>query len=123
MFEPIYGDGGASLFQEWRSKPDRIDGLDEGLFTVGNNAALSVDNGEPVIDVHVSGDNRVRLLGRVLGVDVEKRELELMPCPEGSYGLSNGIVVLAGRDKIVGNEQVESHGKSPKNGRIAEVQP
>lgn len=93
----IYSDGNAALFDGWR-EPNRVDGIDQGLISVGDNPALGIDYGKPVACVHCAPNVSVGGMRVGLCVHIEQRELELMPLPQRPDGISYGIVVLPGRD-------------------------
>lgn len=78
MFSAISGDGNSALFS-LRCLPDGVYLSDGRSIPVAYDAPISINNGKPVIGVHNRVNDSKCINGAVIGIDVEKRELKLMP--------------------------------------------
>ena len=99
---PIAGEGQDQF--PLRLKPDGIDGFNRRSVPSADDPANSVDHNQLVVSVNDRCDTGIGFVGCQFGIDVEKRELELVPLAQGLNRVSDGVVVLAESVKVVGNE-------------------
>lgn len=78
MGKPIRGDGGAGRWYV-ATGPDGVDRVYRRSILRGNDAARGVDDGEAIIGIHSAMHKGESLSSGHLGVDVEQRQLELVP--------------------------------------------
>lgn len=68
---PVCGDGGQERFKLTRT-PNGVYCVDGRSIPICDNGAISLNDGEPVIDIHGSNDNAIGICGAVLGVYIKK---------------------------------------------------